>query len=1085
MIYSFSLMPGKDITLYAKWSDDPAALDAAKQAALETLAEAYASYDPDEYPEEGWKELTREYSNGINAINAAVSYDMIQEALAEAMEKMASVEKSGTITVAVTVETLTVNGEYIIEPILVEADSYEKASVVLTRVLEEHFPGVPEPYRINGTVQNSFYLKSVYDPDFAPDPENGYVQNYAGYLSEFDCGEQSGWMYCVNGTFPGVGASGWNLKNGDVMRWQYSCTGLGADIGNDNSAWGSSSGTKVADKDELIWRVAEINEDREAFFDEAEGNEEAYDNAMEVLKKIDATQQEVDDALTALGGTAETPEEKLQKAKDAAAAALNAYDPDDYRETERSLLEQYVAEGIEAINDAETVDEVSEALASALSKIDTLITDEQYKAIEEASNADIDKIYADTGAYMAGLGAPQPGSIGGEWMAIGLARAGYDVPDDWATQYYANAQNYITENMDENGRLNPSRSTDNARMILALTAVGKDPRDVAGVDLTEALADLDYLKRQGINGPIWALIAFDSHDYEIPQVTTGGTQVTRELLIDTILAAQKEDGGWNLSESAAFSDTDMTAMAIQALAPYYDSDPEVKDAVDRALAMLSRTQNPIGGYSSYGVANSESVAQVITALTALGIDPSADSRFIKNGNTLINNLATYAEDGGGFRHIQDSGLDGMATEQGYYALASWYRLREGKTSLYDMSDVELDTAYENEEELIDAIGEPVTLEDEAKIKAARDAYEALSDEQKAMVDEEKLQKLEDAEETISDLKVARAEELIDAIGSPVRLSDENAIATARNYYNNSLSDEERERVSNYDRLTAAEAALQKLKNETPQGHTTSVTVTINGITYEVSEATKKAVEAMQAITDPADPADRLPEDFRDLTPEKEQQILDAYMLYQALSPDEKLFATNYESFYEDVLLKLGRNYHYDERTKTDARNNDDDVLPWYVKLEVSDDEFSEEELERIAEALGEDFNLEKLYRISFTDVFTGEPFTAYEPVNVRFPLYETQGRRTYAFVYEREDGSLEFIEGRVVDGELVMDRTDFGRYGLADSSLTWEEIVSGRMPQKSSYSWIWLAVSGAALIGLIIFFIIWKRRKDDEEEEQA
>ncbi|MBR2780491.1 MAG: DUF4430 domain-containing protein, partial [Eubacteriaceae bacterium] len=275
MIYSFGLMPGKDITLYAKWSDDPAALDAAKQAALEKLAEAYSSYDPDEYPEEGWKELTREYNSGISSINAASSYDAVQAALSEAMEKMASVEKSGTITVAVTVETLTVNGEYIIEPILVEADSYEKASVVLTEVLKEHFPEVSEPYRINGTIQNSFYLRSVYDPDFGPDPEKGYVQNYAGYLSEFDCGEQSGWMYCVNGTFPGVGASGWNLKTGDVMRWQYSCSGLGADIGNNNSAWGGSSGASVADKDELIWRVAEINEDREAFFDEAEGNEEA------------------------------------------------------------------------------------------------------------------------------------------------------------------------------------------------------------------------------------------------------------------------------------------------------------------------------------------------------------------------------------------------------------------------------------------------------------------------------------------------------------------------------------------------------------------------------------------------------------------------------------------------------------------------------------------------------------------------------------------------------------------------------------------------------------------------------------------
>ncbi|MBO4361002.1 MAG: hypothetical protein J5822_09010, partial [Eubacteriaceae bacterium] len=331
--------------------------------------------------------------------------------------------------------------------------------------------------------------------------------------------------------------------------------------------------------------------------------------------------------------------------------------------------------------------------------------------------------------------------------------------------------------------------------------------------------------------------------------------------------------------------------------------------------------------------------------------------------------------------------------------------------------------------------------------------------------------------------VARAMELIDAIGDPVTLNDENAIGRARNYYNNQLSDAERERVENYDKLTAAEKALQKIKNETPQGHTTSVTVTINGITYEVSEATRKAVEAMQAITDPADPADRLPEDFSELTPAQEKAILEAYRLYQALTDNEKLFATNYGDFYENVLLKLGRNYHYDERTKTDARDNDDDILPWYVKLNVADERFTEEETAKIAQVLGEDFDLSSLYVISFTDVFTGEEFTPEELIGIRFPLPDMEGKKTPVFIYVHEDGSFEYIEGRVIDGELVMERTEFGRYAIAESSLTWEEIVAGRNDLNAQPNWLWLILSGAALIGLIILILFLKRRKDDDDEK--
>ena len=316
-----------------------------------------------------------------------------------------------------------------------------------------------------------------------------------------------------------------------------------------------------------------------------------------------------------------------------------------------------------ALVDADKVD----ALTAAIIKLNRL------KHADLMVN--LDTIYKTTGDFMATLGTPGVGSTGGEWMTIGLARSGRTVP----AGYYDNVVEYVKAKADANERLHRAKVTDNARVILALTAIGKDVTNVGGHNLLKGLDNMAYVQRQGINGPIWTLIALDSHNYP----TMG--DVTREKLIQVILDAQLPDGGWDLSAENA--DTDMTAMAIQALAPYYKTNETVKAAVDKALEALSAMQRPDGGFGSWGTVNSESCAQVIVALTALGIDPATDSRFVKNGSTVLGALAGFYVDGGGFKHTADGERNGMATEQGYYALASYYRFLNGQTSLYDMSDV--------------------------------------------------------------------------------------------------------------------------------------------------------------------------------------------------------------------------------------------------------------------------------------------------------------------------------------------------------------------------------------------------------------
>lgn len=302
-----------------------------------------------------------------------------------------------------------------------------------------------------------------------------------------------------------------------------------------------------------------------------------------------------------------------------------------------------------------------------------------------------DSIYKTTGDYLAKLGTPGVGSIGGEWMALGLARSGRTVPEG----YYDAVVKYVKDNIDSNGRLDKNKATENARIILALTAIGKDVTNVDGHDLLAGLNEMSYLSKQGINGAIFTLIALDSHNY------TPAGDVTRDKLVQAILDAQiSGDGGWSLDGKNA--DVDMTAMAIQALAAYYKSNSSAKKAVDKGLSWLSSVQQNDGGFTSWGAANSESCAQVIVALTALGINPAKDSRFIKNGASVLDALCSFAVDGGGFKHLAtETSANGMATEQGFYALVAYYRLLNGQSSLYDMADVKLE-GVKTEESVNDA-----------------------------------------------------------------------------------------------------------------------------------------------------------------------------------------------------------------------------------------------------------------------------------------------------------------------------------------------------------------------------------------------
>lgn len=307
------------------------------------------------------------------------------------------------------------------------------------------------------------------------------------------------------------------------------------------------------------------------------------------------------------------------------------------------------------------------------------------------------RVMEETKAHM--LSIDKNPTIGSEWFVLGLSRSGMDPGSGYFSTYYNHFANHMEE---QKGVLTRSiKYTEYSKAVLTMTAIGRDARQIAGYDLLASLSDLEDVKAQGVNGPIWALIALNAHpSYAIPEDPQAKIQVTEQVLIDYLLSQETPGRGWTLTGDTG--DPDLTGMALQALAPYYRREgyEDVTAAVDRALELLSEIQEPTGGYCTMGVETVESCVQVLTALCALGIDPETDERFVKGGCWTVENLLSYHIPGSGFMHVKPGSgnngggtagaVNGMATEQGYYALTAYKRFKEGQSGLYDMSDIDLE-----------------------------------------------------------------------------------------------------------------------------------------------------------------------------------------------------------------------------------------------------------------------------------------------------------------------------------------------------------------------------------------------------------
>lgn len=256
------------------------------------------------------------------------------------------------------------------------------------------------------------------------------------------------------------------------------------------------------------------------------------------------------------------------------------------------------------------------------------------------------------------------------WEAIAISQAGEKLPES----YIESIKEKVTSTDGDFDKV-----TDYERIVLGLTAAGFDATNFKEMNLIDQIASHDGMTKQGLNGPVFALLAYDSGNYDVAK----GAEWTREALITHISEKQLSNGAFSLTGPEA--DIDMTAMAITALSPYYDQ-PDAKKAIDEAVAYLKEEQLENGGFMKEEEASSESIAEVVIALSSIGQEINVDP-FIKEKD-LLSYLLSFINEDGGFSHKLGDESNEMSSAKGAVALAAWTGYLEGNESVYRFDNIE-------------------------------------------------------------------------------------------------------------------------------------------------------------------------------------------------------------------------------------------------------------------------------------------------------------------------------------------------------------------------------------------------------------
>jgi hypothetical protein len=633
-----------------------------REAALSVLDEAYDSYmahavyddpatsDVDESEYLKYKALLKHaYEAGRQAVVDAESSEAI---VAAADLVLAGLEN----IVAGTDDTDNVYDDYIetvfrifkvLPPTLVRVPDGITQMEAMAGALEQTYP--------EGNPMGTWYIDKVggFINDIGVDPDkelSGYVDTYQGFDKYM--------IYHVNGFYADIGAGGWQVSDKEVFTWDNNTASRPVEFatasisGADSNAAGLWASAVALDELGAEANYLALNGKT---LDEVKTQYPAFASRLDwSLPPAFISNEQVAATLASCGALTASPLSPLAEVT-AARAAYNALPG-----LRGSAISKYYFQYFEPYKTAYG------KLIAAESAHDIITLPDVTADVALAGS--LEHIKATTAN-------PTVKSEGGEWAVLALARGGA-LTDEVRDAYLTNLDTTLA------AIVAGASVTDKERITLALSSLGRDASAYKGVSGSNATVDLTaayraYDEDALLNAKIYALLALDSKPY------AGKSEDYVGALLETAL----DGGGWSFFGAAA--DVDMTAMALQALAPHYDGMDGVKAACDKALTWLkTRQDGATGGFKGWnGEVSTESTAQVIVALTALGIDPAGAAwTTATDGSPLTALLAHYNAEGGWFGSSDNAAKNVMATEQGAYALVAYDRFVNDRPALYDMYD---------------------------------------------------------------------------------------------------------------------------------------------------------------------------------------------------------------------------------------------------------------------------------------------------------------------------------------------------------------------------------------------------------------
>ncbi|QWU17111.1 Prenyltransferase and squalene oxidase repeat-containing protein [Paenibacillus sophorae] len=518
-----------------------------------------------------------------------------------------------------------------------------------------------------------------------------YVYSIDG-LAEFDRGAESGWKYFVNGSEPSVSADNYVLQDGNEVLWKYVTSS------SETAAAGASSTAGTGPSGVAITSANTLPLSQVGATTAVSGTPMTAEKSAELAKTLAANSVSLAQLATSAGTALKDAAGEVQLqipagAVEGAAVTIGVQEQPSSRPELVSGLYEFTPNGTKFAKPTDLsiqipvgtrnpqnlalawLDENTNQWIPVPAVLDLSTGTITGKVSHFTKYAVVDRskwepagsgVAADISA--AAKWILSAGELS-DWQAFGLARSGNALP----AGYLAGVLKQISESKGEFRKV-----TDYERLALSVAAAGGDPRSAAGYDLVAKIYNNGNLTNQGSNGPIFALLALDSGNYSIP----ANAAWTKAKLVQWILDIQNTDGGFPLTKGGE-NNVDLTAMAVAALSGHKE-EAGVQAALDKAVAWLSAQQLEDGGYKLSGEENSESVSQVIIALSAAGIGPG-DARFAKTKGSLLSNLATFKRSDGGYAHTAAGGSSGLATEQALLALTAYDLYLNGKGKLYSVS----------------------------------------------------------------------------------------------------------------------------------------------------------------------------------------------------------------------------------------------------------------------------------------------------------------------------------------------------------------------------------------------------------------